>query len=43
MAVVGDGGDIDARVANMLIVTVRVRISFGGISVPLQAYRYLPG
>ena len=35
MVVVGDGGDIDAEVANMLIVTDRVRTSFKGISVLL--------
>ena len=43
MAVIGDGGDIDAAVANILIMTVRMRTSLGGILIPLQAYRYFPG
>ena len=38
MAVVSDSRDIDAAVAYMLIATVRVRASIGGIFISLQAF-----
>ena len=43
MAVVGDGEDIDAVVANMLVATVKMGTSLTGVFIPLQAYRHFPG
>ena len=43
MAVVSDGVDIDAVLANMLILTFKIGTSFTGVFIKLQAYRQFPG
>ena len=43
MAVVSDDRDVDAKIANMLIMAVMVGASFQGVFVPFQAYRYFLG
>ena len=43
MVVDSDSRNIDAAVANMLVMTVKIGASLVGVVIPLKAYRYFSG